>query len=143
LAPYRARDARAASRRRAEGPAGRVCDRRQSSGAAHARGAGARVTQPFAYRHDRRRREFRRTRALVLELVDGETLADRIARGPIPVDDALVIAHQIAQALEAAHEQGIIHRDLKPANIKVRQDWPNGGSELPITVVLDWTAALK
>ena len=83
------------------------------------------------------------TRALVLELVDGETLADRIARGPIPVDDALVIAHQIAQALEAAHEQGIIHRDLKPANIKVRQDWPNGGSELPITVVLDWTAALK
>jgi serine/threonine-protein kinase len=60
--------------------------------------------------------------ALVLELVDGETLADRIARGPIPLDDALPIARQIAEALEAAHEQGIIHRDLKPANIKVRDD---------------------
>jgi eukaryotic-like serine/threonine-protein kinase len=60
--------------------------------------------------------------ALVMELVEGETLADRIARGPIPVDEALAIAKQIAEALEAAHEQGIIHRDLKPANIKVRPD---------------------
>src|SRR6185503_609617 len=60
--------------------------------------------------------------ALVLEFVDGETLADRIARGPIPLGDALPIAKQIAEALEAAHEQGIIHRDLKPANIKVRRD---------------------
>ena len=60
--------------------------------------------------------------ALVMELVDGETLADRIARGPIPLDEALPIAKQIAEALEAAHEQGIIHRDLKPANIKVRPD---------------------
>src|SRR5215468_3672769 len=59
------------------------------------------------------------TTALVMELIDGETLADRIARGPIPVDEALPIAKQIAEALEAAHEQGIIHRDLKPANIKV------------------------
>ena len=58
-------------------------------------------------------------RFLVLELVDGETLADRIARGPIPVDDALSIAKQIAEALEAAHESGIIHRDLKPTNIKL------------------------
>ena len=62
------------------------------------------------------------TRALVMELVDGETLADRIARGPIPIDEALPIAKQIAEALEAAHEQRIIHRDLKPANIKVRAD---------------------
>ena len=62
------------------------------------------------------------TRALVLELVEGPTLADRIAQGPIPVDEALPIAKQIAEALEAAHEQGIIHRDLKPANIKVRED---------------------
>src|SRR5437763_2997538 len=62
------------------------------------------------------------TRALVLELVEGPTLADRIARGPIPIDEALPIAKQIAEALEAAHEQGIIHRDLKPANIKVRDD---------------------
>ena len=62
------------------------------------------------------------TRALVLELVEGPTLADRIAKGPIPVDEALPIAKQIAEALEAAHEAGVIHRDLKPANIKVRED---------------------
>ena len=61
-------------------------------------------------------------RALVMELVEGTTLADRIAQGPIPIDEALPIAKQIAEALEAAHEQGIIHRDLKPANIKVRPD---------------------
>ena len=62
------------------------------------------------------------TRALVLELVEGPTLADRISKGPIPVNEALPIAKQIAEALEAAHEQGVIHRDLKPANIKVRDD---------------------
>jgi serine/threonine-protein kinase len=60
--------------------------------------------------------------ALVMELVEGEDLAQRIARGAIPIDEALPIAKQIAEALEAAHEQGIIHRDLKPANIKVRPD---------------------
>src|SRR6266516_1584297 len=60
--------------------------------------------------------------ALVMELVEGEDLAQRIARGAIPLDEALPIAKQIAQALEAAHEQGIMHRDLKPANIKVRSD---------------------
>ena len=60
--------------------------------------------------------------ALVMELVEGEDLSQRIARGAIPVDEALPIAKQIAEALEAAHEQGIIHRDLKPANIKVRAD---------------------
>ncbi|HET9384743.1 MAG TPA: serine/threonine-protein kinase, partial [Gemmatimonadales bacterium] len=59
------------------------------------------------------------TQALVLELVDGPTLADRIALGPIPVAEALTIARQMADALEAAHEKGIIHRDLKPANIKI------------------------
>jgi serine/threonine protein kinase len=62
------------------------------------------------------------TKALVLELVEGPTLADRIAEGPVPLDEAWPIARQAAQALEAAHEQGIIHRDLKPANIKVRGD---------------------
>jgi serine/threonine protein kinase len=60
--------------------------------------------------------------ALVMELVEGPTLADRIAEGPIPVDDALTITTQIAEALEAAHEHGVVHRDLKPANIKVRPD---------------------
>jgi eukaryotic-like serine/threonine-protein kinase len=60
--------------------------------------------------------------ALVLELVEGPTLADRIAQGSLPADEALPIAQQIAGALEAAHEQGIIHRDLKPANIKLRPD---------------------
>src|SRR5712691_7897349 len=57
------------------------------------------------------------THALVLELVEGDTLADRIARGPMPIDEALAVARQIADALEAAHERGIIHRDLKPANV--------------------------
>ena len=57
-----------------------------------------------------------------MELVEGEDLSQRIARGAIPLDEALPIARQIAEALEAAHEQGIIHRDLKPANIKVRAD---------------------
>jgi serine/threonine protein kinase len=60
--------------------------------------------------------------ALVMELVEGEDLSQRIARGAIPIDEALPIAKQIAEALEAAHEQGIIHRDLKPANVKVRAD---------------------
>ena len=61
-------------------------------------------------------------KALVLELVEGPTLAERIKQGPIPVDEALASAKQIAEALEAAHEQGVIHRDLKPANIKVKED---------------------
>jgi eukaryotic-like serine/threonine-protein kinase len=60
--------------------------------------------------------------ALVMELVDGEDLSAHIARGAMPLADALPIAKQIAEALEAAHEQGVIHRDLKPANIKVRDD---------------------
>jgi serine/threonine protein kinase len=88
------------------------------------------------------------TRALVMELVEGETLADRIARGPIPVDEALPIAKQIAEALEAAHEQGIIHRDLKPANIKVRPDGTVkmldfGLAKLAETGQADWRATLR
>ena len=60
--------------------------------------------------------------ALVMELVEGPTLAARLTEGPIPLKEALSIGTQIAEALEAAHDQGIIHRDLKPANIKVRAD---------------------
>ena len=66
--------------------------------------------------------ESRGTQFLVLELVDGESLDKRLARGPIPVDEALPIARQIVEALEAAHEQGIVHRDLKPANVALTRD---------------------
>ncbi len=59
---------------------------------------------------------------LILEYIEGETLAERLARGAIPVDEALPMAKQIAEAIEAAHEKGVIHRDLKPANIKFTSD---------------------
>jgi serine/threonine-protein kinase len=68
--------------------------------------------------------------ALVMELVEGPTLADRIADGPIPLDEALPVATQIAEALGAAHEQGIVHRDLKPANVKVTAGWHGEGAGL-------------
>src|SRR6266478_3305079 len=66
--------------------------------------------------------EFGGVKALVMELVEGPTLDERIKAGPIPLDEALPIAKQIAEALEAAHEKGIIHRDLKPANVKLTGD---------------------
>src|SRR5262245_34295100 len=65
---------------------------------------------------------FGKTQCLILEFIEGETLAERIARGPIPFGEAMVIARQVAQALEVAHEKGITHRDLKPANIKLMTD---------------------
>ena len=65
------------------------------------------------------------TRALVLELVEGPTLADRISKGPIPLDDALPIAKQIAEALEAAHEAGVIHRDLNPRTSRCARTGPS------------------
>jgi Tol biopolymer transport system component len=80
-------------------------------------------------------------RTLVLEFVDGPTLADRIAHGPIPINEALTIARQIAEALEAAHDQGIIHRDLKPANIKVRTDGTVKVLDFGLAKALDPTSA--
>src|SRR5262249_49464119 len=66
--------------------------------------------------------EANESRFLIMELVEGETLAERIARGPMPIEEALEIAKQICEALEAAHEKGIIHRDLKPGNVKILSD---------------------
>jgi serine/threonine protein kinase len=79
--------------------------------------------------------------ALVMELVEGDDLSQRIARGAIPVDEALPIAKQIAEALEAAHEQGIVHRDLKPANIKVRADGTVRVLDFGLAKALDPAAA--
>src|SRR5262247_1463541 len=72
-------------------------------------------------RDEERLRRFERE-AKVLELVSGENLAERIARGPLPIEDALDVCRQIAEGLEAAHEAGVIHRDLKPANVRITPD---------------------
>jgi serine/threonine-protein kinase len=73
---------------------------------------------------------------LILELIEGETLADRIARGPLPLEESLEIARHIGEALDAAHEKGIIHRDLKPANVKIT---PDGTVKV---LDLDWRKSL-
>jgi eukaryotic-like serine/threonine-protein kinase len=80
--------------------------------------------------------------ALIMELVEGPTFLDRIAQGPIRIDEALPIASQIAEALEAAHEQGIIHRDLKPANIKVRIDGSVKVLDFGLAKVMEPAAAI-
>ena len=88
-----------------------------------ARSQAARDSEPSEHRRDLRAGEAeRRAVHSSWNWSRVKTLADRIARGPIPLDEALPIARQMAEALEAAHEQGIIHRDLKPANIKLRPD---------------------
>jgi Tol biopolymer transport system component len=81
------------------------------------------------------------TTALVMELVEGPTLADRIAQGPIPYDEALGIAMQVADALDAAHGQGIVHRDLKPANVKVRSDGTVKVLDFGIATAPEWSVA--
>ena len=81
------------------------------------------------------------TLALVMELVEGETLADRIARGALPADEALAVARQLAEALEYAHEQGIVHRDLKPANVKLRPDGTVKVLDFGLARALDLEAA--
>ncbi len=78
-----------------------------------------------------------------MELVEGEDLSQRIARGPIPLDEALPIARQIAEALEAAHDHGIIHRDLKPANIKVRADGTVKVLDFGLAKAIDPTAGIE
>ncbi len=89
------------------------------------------VAQVFGFAEDEG------THFLVIELAEGETLAERIAKGPVPEDDAVAIAIQIARALEAAHERGIVHRDLKPANVHV-----SGDASVPLKVkVLDFGLA--
>jgi serine/threonine-protein kinase len=82
-------------------------------------------------------------RFLVLELVEGKPLAERIARGPIPIDEALPIAGQIAEALEYAHEHGVIHRDLKPANVKVTPDGTTKILDFGLAKALAGNAAIE
>jgi len=82
-------------------------------------------------------------RAIVMELVEGPDLADRIGRGPVPIREALTIARQIADALEAAHQAGVIHRDLKPSNVKVRSDGTVKVLDFGLAKALDSTSSVN
>ncbi len=120
---YRARDTKLGRDVAVKFLPARVYDGSRPAGTLRARGTHARVAQSSTHRRrstaSRSRTEHR---ALVLELVEGLTLADRVAKGPLSLSEALGIAKQIADALDAAHERGIVHRDLKPANIKITPD---------------------
>ena len=91
--------------------------RRGSAAALPARGAGGVVSQSSEHLHDPRHRAIRAEHFIIMELLDGESLADRIRRGPLDIDSLLTLGVQIVDALESAHSKGIVHRDLKPANI--------------------------
>ena len=107
------------ARCRDQDPPASLRDRSRAAHPLRARGAVAGLAEPSPHRRHLRVRSQGWCARAVLEPVDGDTLAERIARGPIAISEALHVAHQIAEALEAAHESGIIHRDLKPANIKI------------------------
>ena len=114
---YRARDA-AQRESRSRSCLEPFAKRPGSTGAVPPRGAGAGLAQSSEHRGDLRLEEADGVQALVLELVEGQTLAERIAQGRSPLDEALAIAQADCRGARAAHEKGIIHRDLKPANIK-------------------------
>ena len=120
---YRARDTRLDRDVAIEDPPRRLCHRRRTGRAVRALSQDARRAQPTRTSHRSTASNNRgSTSALVMELVEGEDLARPDRARSDPLDEAMPIAQQIADALEAAHEQGIIHRDLKPANVKVRPD---------------------
>ncbi len=124
---YRARDSKL-GRDVAIRSCRRIHRRSRAPCAVRARGASPRHAESSQHRRDLRLEEADGVTALVLELVEGPTLAERLARGPLPIAEALAIARQIAEALDAAHEKAIVHRDLKPANIVLQSRKRSGRS---------------